>query len=154
MAKKASEGALRDGDAVDDPFPLASKPTMLDEVDELQDNKLNTVNIFEAEERIGLMCRVILEHGLRSRGKLTLKEKMDFALRTITTLEGQKNITEWREGLRKRQVAPKSTVEYQKERAKVEEKLMNILTKRKEITVEKMQTAIAQLEDEADAHAE
>lgn len=142
------------GEDAPDPASLENKVTLQDEVDHLADDKLSLINIFEAEQRIGLMCRVVLEYGLRSRGKLTLREKMDFALRAITTLEGTKNTVEWREELRKRQVAPRDTATYARERAQIEQRLVGILTRRKELEKEDAERAIAALEAEADAQAD
>ena len=144
----------RDGEDPPDPDSLTNKVTLQDEVDYLADHNLGLVNIFEAEQRIGLMCRVVIEYGLRSRGKLTLREKMDFSLRAITTLEGTKNTVEWREELRKRQVAPRDTEAYAKERAQVERRLVDILTRKKDLERADAERALAALENEADAHAD
>lgn len=120
---------------------LSKTSPTLDEVEALGDTELRLVSLYDVEKRIGLLARIILEAAMRSRGQMSLKDKADIALRSITVLEGSKQTVEWKQDMLKKP-SPKSVEALEKEMKERQERLLKLLTRSKEVQVAEAQAAL------------
>lgn len=113
---------------------------------------LNLVNLVEAEKRIGLLSRIILEASLRApRSTLTLREKADIALRAISVLEGSKQQVVWKEELLKKPT-PKTVEQYEAERAQRERSLTDLLLRSKAIRAAQVEEVLKEMGEKEPSH--
>lgn len=102
--------------------------------------ELSQVDLFEIEKRVGLLSRVVIEAALLGP-MLSVKEKADIALRAITVLEGSKQQVEWRTDMLRKEPS-KNALEVEAEMKQREERLMRILTRRKQLQIAQAEAAI------------
>lgn len=94
---------------------------------ELDDGiKKDKVDVLGLEKRIGLLSRLVIEDALWNASGWSKKERVDAAIKAISTIEGTKERL-WV----KQEGAPQTHIQYYKERKKVEERLRELLQVKK-----------------------
>lgn len=125
------------------PAPLPEAParsavnqpaeTYTDPTDGIDGVDLDKVHIIEIDRRLALMGRLVLEAALRSRDRMSLKDKADIAIRTINVVEGAKQRVElWARDMERE--VPKTVEQYEAERQAVEARLRMLLERKGSIT--------------------
>lgn len=138
-------------DVPENPSSILSKTsTYYEELTALNAITFDLVDLDDLEQRIGLRARIIIEYvmsldhaELKMHG-MSMKDKVDLALRSISTLEGSKQEVTWRETMAKK---PRrvSVAALKREREQVEERLHKVLSRRAEVKKATAEDALNQL---------
>lgn len=100
--------------------------------------KDENIDVLGLEKRIGLLSRLVIEEALWNSVGWTKKERVDAAIKAISTIEGTKERL-WV----KQEGAPQTHIQYYKERKEVEERLRSLLKLKRGRLVDKKDADVA-----------